>query len=139
MEGPGSPGAGDGDSGRRVALMAATVLVALSAVAAVAWWLWLPRRPEALPWAAGRPALALAFAGLQLLSLIMAVRLVVWARRSMRPLWVGLALAAGCVLFCANALNFVAPALGAPVLTIVGVAGFGGPTRRGSRRPGAGS
>jgi hypothetical protein len=134
MREPGSTGTTD--RGRRPALHAASVLVVLSAAAAVAWWLWLPRRGEVFPWAAGRPALAIVFAVLQLLSLLLAARLVIQARRSQRPFRTGLALAAACALFCAHTLNFVAPALGAPILTVVGFASFGGRERRGPRPPG---
>jgi hypothetical protein len=137
MQEPGSTGTAD--RRRRPALHAAGALVVLSAAAAVAWWLWLPRRGAVFPWAAERPALALVFAVLQLLSLLLAARLVIQARRSPRPFRTGLALVAACGLFCAHTLNFVAPALGAPLLTVVGFASFGGGERRGPRPPGTAS
>ena len=114
-------------SKERLALVGAGIFTGLAAVAAVAWWLSLPRRLDAFPWSeTGLVSLFLiGFAVVQLLALLLAIRLVVRASRSSHSFLAWLALVVGLVLFCANALNFFAPAVGAPILVVVGFAGFG--------------
>lgn len=112
---------------QRLALAGARLFIGLAAVAAVAWWSLLPRRLDAFPWSdAGWVSLILVgFAVVQLIALLLAIRLVVRASRSSHSFLAWLALVVGFLLFCANAVNFFAPAVGGPALVVVGFAGFG--------------